>query len=217
MTSLNSNIKRVVLKVGSSSLVDSHGVLDPERIYDLATQITELIRAKYEVVLVTSGAIAAAIKPLGLSSRPSDVPTLQACASVGQVSLINQYAQAFGVHHLNVGQVLLTRNETGSRTAYLHARDTIERLLELGVVPIVNENDTVAVEEIRFGDNDSLAAIVGVLVSADLVVILSDIEGLYTADPHKDPNAKLIEKVESIDDELIALAGGSEVRLAPVA
>jgi len=200
---------RVVAKVGSATLLGPDGMLDEEFINALADQIADLREAGCDVVLVTSGAIAAALKPLGLPARPDDMPTLQACASVGQVALVDTYARAFARRGLHVGQILLTRNDTGSRSAYLHARETVDRLLELGVVPIVNENDTVAVDEIRFGDNDSLAAIVGALVSADLVVLLSDIDGLYTADPHKDASATLIARVDAVDDSIMALAGDS--------
>lgn len=201
--------RRVVAKVGSATLMGSDGCLDQAFIDDLAAQIEELRGRGCEVVLVTSGAIAAALVPMGFSVRPDDMPTLQACASVGQVILVDTYARAFGRFGTTVGQILLTRNDTGSRSAYLHARETVDRLLNLGVVPIVNENDTVAVDEIRFGDNDSLAAIVGALVGADLVVLLSDIDGLYTADPHRDPLATLIPRVDAVDDAVLALAGDS--------
>lgn len=201
--------RRVVAKVGSATLMGPNGCLDEVFIDSLAAQIEELRGQGCEVVLVTSGAIAAALAPMGFSARPDDMPTLQACASVGQVVLVDTYARAFGRFGTTVGQILLTRNDTGSRSAYLHARETIDRLLNLGVVPIVNENDTVAVDEIRFGDNDSLAAIVGALVGADLVVLLSDIDGLYTADPHRDPTATLIPRVDAVDDAVLALAGDS--------
>jgi glutamate 5-kinase len=183
--------------------------LDQAFIADLASQIARLTVAGSQVVLVSSGAIAAGLAPLGFERRPQEVDMLQACASVGQVALIQAYSQAFAKEGLSIGQVLLTRNDTGSRSAYLHARLTMERLLELGCVPVVNENDTVAVDEIKFGDNDSLASIVGALVGADLVVLMSDIEGLYTADPHNDPNARLISRVERVDDEILSLASGS--------
>ena len=205
--------KRVVVKVGSSSLVGPDGHLDLGSIGSLTDQIARLVDQGTDVVLVTSGAIAASLGVLGLSSRPDDIASLQACASVGQVALVDAYAEAFARYGLHVGQILLTRNDTGSRTAYLHARQTIERLLSMGVVPVVNENDTVAVDEIKFGDNDSLAAIVGALVQADLVVIMSDIDGLYTADPRRDPTATIIERVDAVDEQLLAIAGdaGSKV------
>lgn len=201
--------RRIVAKVGSATLMGPDGALDEAFISDLCAQIARLAASGCEVVLVSSGAIAAALAPLGLPVRPDDMPTLQACASVGQAALIETYAHAFARHGRLVGQILLTRNDTGSRSAYLHARETMERLLALGVVPVVNENDTVAVDEIRFGDNDSLAAIVGALVGADLVVLLSDVEGLYTADPRHDPSAQLVERVECVDEGVMASAGGA--------
>ena len=201
--------RRVVAKVGSATLMGPDGTLDMPVIDALVDQVAQLKAKGTDVVLVTSGAIACALGPLGFDRRPEDMPSLQACASVGQVALIDAYARSFQRHGLAVGQILLTRNDTGSRTAYLHARETVDRLLALGVVPVVNENDTVAVDEIRFGDNDSLAAIVGALVGADLVVLMSDIDGLYTADPHIDPKARLIGQVDAVDDELLSIAGGS--------
>lgn len=201
--------RRVVVKIGSSTLMGADGCLDEAFIGDLAAQVAELGELGVQVVVVTSGAIAAALAPLGFSERPHDVASLQACASVGQVVLVQAYARAFERVGRSMGQVLLTRNDTGLRSAYLHARETFERLFELGCIPVVNENDTVAVDEIKFGDNDSLAAIVGSLVGADLVVLLSDIDGLYTADPHSDPNARLIPRVDVVDESVMALAGGA--------
>lgn len=201
--------RRVVVKIGSSTLMGEGPSLDEAFIADLADQVARLMREGVQVVIVTSGAIAAGLAPLGFEGRPHEVDLLQACASVGQVELIQTYSRAFARQGLSVGQVLLTRNDTGSRSAYLHARLTMERLLELGCVPVVNENDTVAVDEIKFGDNDSLAAIVGALVGADLVVLMSDIEGLYTADPHRDPEAELIPRVDAVDESILALASGS--------
>lgn len=201
--------RRIVVKVGSATLMGRDGCLDDAFIDALCDQIAALRTAGCDVVLVTSGAIAAALAPLGFAARPADMPTLQACAAVGQVALVETYARSFARHGVKIGQILLTRNDTGLRSAYLHARETVERLLSMGVVPVVNENDTVAVDEIRFGDNDSLAAIVGALAGADLVVLMSDIDGLYSADPHIDPKAVLIERVDEVDDGLLAVAGGS--------
>lgn len=201
--------RRIVAKVGSATLMGPDGALDGAFIDGLADQIADLAAEGREVVLVSSGAIAAGLAPLGFDRRPDDMPGLQACAAVGQVALVDTYARAFVRRGMAVGQVLLTRNDTGSRTAYLHARATVDRLLALGAVPVVNENDTVAVDEIRFGDNDSLAAIVGSLVGADLVVLLSDVDGLYTADPACDPDAELVARVDAVDDAVMACAGGS--------
>jgi len=162
-----------------------------------------------EPVIVTSGAIVAGLERLGLAMRPADMPSLQAAASVGQVALVQTYASMFSDRGVVVGQVLLTRHDTGHREAYLHARDTFERLLSMGAVPIVNENDTVAVDEIRFGDNDTLAALVATMIGAHLVILLSDIEGLYDADPRVSAEARLLEHVAELTDDLVAAAGGA--------
>lgn len=201
--------KRVVVKIGSSTLAAPSGGLDRDLARALVGQIAELRDAGHFPVLVSSGAIAAGLARLGIEERPSDMPSLQAAASVGQVALIETYAALFAEHGVPVGQVLLTRHDTGHRESYLHARDTFERLLTLGAVPVVNENDTVAVDEIRFGDNDNLAALVGTLISADLVVLLSDIEGLYDSDPRLSDGAVLLEHVEELTDDVIASAGGA--------
>jgi len=181
---------RTVVKVGSSSLTQ-RGRLDPPRLDALVAALAARRAAGQQVVLVSSGAIAAGIGPLGLKSRPRDLATQQAAASVGQLLLAERYATAFGRYGLTVGQVLLTADDLHRRGSYRNAVRTLERLLALGVIPIVNENDTVATSEIRFGDNDRLAALVAHLVQADALVLLSDIDGLYTADPRK-PGAQLI-------------------------
>ena len=204
-------MKRVVVKIGSSTLVKEDGRVDAAFIGTLAAECAQLIRDDgVQPLIVSSGSIALGLQVLGLGAgeRPDDMPTLQAAASVGQVGLIRQYTDTFACFGVSVGQVLITRATTGERESYLHARDTIERLLELGVVPIVNENDTVAVDEIRFGDNDTLAAMVATAVNADLVVLLSDIDGLYTADPRKDADAELLETVSEMSAEIEASAGG---------
>ena len=161
-------------------------------------------------IIVSSGSIALGLEVLGLGSdeRPDDMPTLQAAAAVGQVGLVRQYADTFACFGVVVGQVLMTRAITGERESYLHARDTFEWLIELGVVPIINENDTVAVDEIKFGDNDTLAAMVATAIHADLVVLLSDIDGLYTADPRKSEDAELLNTVSKMSAEIEASAGG---------
>ncbi len=163
--------------------------------------------AGWQPVIVTSAAIACGLEALGIAKRPSDMPSLQAAASVGQSVLSAAYANAFAAHGMTTSVVLLTRRDTADRTAYLHARDTLGRLLELGVVPVVNENDTVSVEQIRFGDNDTLAALVACLIDANLMVILSDIDGLYDANPRRDESARLIEVVERIDRDVMSVAG----------
>lgn len=203
-------MKRVVIKIGSSTLVDN-GKVDAAFIGSLAADCAALIKDdEVQPIIVSSGSIALGLDILGFGGgeRPNDMPTLQAAASVGQVGLIRQYRDTFALFGVNVGQVLITRATTGERESYLHARDTIERLLELGVVPIINENDTVAVEEIRFGDNDTLAAMVATSINADLVVLLSDIDGLYTADPRRDADAELLETVSKMSADIEAGAGG---------
>lgn len=201
--------RRVVIKVGTSTLAGASGGVDADYVMALAGQVAHVMRAGCQVVLVSSGAIAAGIERLGLVERPCDMPSLQAAASVGQVALVERYAASFAAQAIPVGQVLLTRNDTGHRESFLHARDTFERLLQLGAIPIVNENDTVAVDEIRFGDNDTLAALVATMVNADLVIILSDIAGLYDADPRLSDEATLLKQVDELTDDLMAAAGGA--------
>lgn len=200
---------RIVVKVGSSTLTDSNGMLDRAFIDSFVVQIAELSRLGYAPIIVSSAAIAAGIEGLGLTSRPTDIPTLQAAASVGQVALIEAYARAFATHDLTVGQILLTRNDTGSRQAYLHARDTFDRLIELEAIPIVNENDTVAVDEIRFGDNDTLAALVAMMVDASQAIMLTDVDGLYTADPRTNADATHVDIVHAVDEALMQTASGA--------
>ena len=199
---------RIVVKIGSSLLSAEDRGLDLAFMEALVSQVAELLDRGSQVVLVTSGAIAAGLEVMGWDSRPEAMPELQAAAAVGQVRIIGTYAELFSRLGLSVGQVLLTRHETAHRAQYLHARDTMEKLLALGVVPIVNENDTTAVDEIRFGDNDTLAALVGAMVKADLVVLLTDIEGLYSSDPRADEEALLLEHVNELTEEMLAAAGG---------
>ena len=174
---------RVVVKVGSSSLTTAAGGIDPDRVRDLVDALAGLRARGAEVVLVSSGAIAAGLSPLALARRPRDLATQQAAASVGQGLLVHRYTEEFARHGVRVGQVLLTVDDITRRSHYRNAYRTFAKLLELGVLPIVNENDTVATSEIRFGDNDRLAALVAHLVHADLLVLLSDVEGLYDGDP----------------------------------
>ncbi|NPV60346.1 MAG: glutamate 5-kinase [Actinobacteria bacterium] len=199
--------RRVVVKVGTYTLSDAQGRLDREQVGNLVGQVASLRRSGREVVLVSSGAIAAGVELLGLGERPRDIPTLQAASSVGQGLLVALYADFFAAEGLRVGQVLFSQYDFAHRRQYLNARNTFRRLLEMGVVPLVNENDTVAVEEIRFGDNDRLAALVAVLVEADLLVMLSDTEGFFTADPKRNQGARIIREVEHITPEMFRLAG----------
>ena len=197
----------VVVKIGSSTLTTSESSIDYGFLDDLAAQVAAIRNQGFQPIIVTSAAIACGLERLGMGERPSDMPSLQAAASVGQSALSAAYARAFDAHGITTSLVLLTRRDTADRTAYLHARDTLGRLMDLGVVPVVNENDTVSVEQIRFGDNDTLAALVACLVHASLVVILSDVEGLYDANPAKSPEAALIPRVEAIGPEVLAVAG----------
>ena len=199
--------KRLVIKIGSSTLTTSESSIDYAYLQSVADQIARVKAEGWRPVVVTSAAIACGLEALGIEKRPTDMPSLQAAASVGQSALATAYAEAFAEHGIVTSTVLLTRRDTADRRAYLHARDTLDRLLDLGVVPIVNENDTISVEQIRFGDNDTLAALVACLVEADLVVILSDIEGLFDANPHFHPDARLIARVDAIGPDIMAVAG----------
>lgn len=201
--------KLIVAKVGSSTLMDANNELDTAFVRSLCAQIAELKRAGNQVVLVSSGASAVGRSLLGFETRPSEIQTLQACAAVGQTKLIESYAEILKEDGITSAQVLLTRGDVVDRTGYLNARNTFEKLLELGVVPIVNENDTVSVREFSFGDNDMLGAIVASLIDADLYVILSDIDGLYTANPDTHADAQFIERVEKVDGDILAMAGGA--------
>ena len=190
---------RVVVKVGSSSLTTARGGIDEDRIAALADALAARARGGSQVVLVSSGAIAAGLAPLGLPRRPRDLATQQAAASVGQGLLVARYTAAFGRHGVRTGQVLLSADDLMRRAHYRNAQRTLSRLLELGILPIVNENDTVATDEIRFGDNDRLAALVAHVVRAGALILLSDVDGLYDADPRQ-PGARRITQVRSRAD-----------------
>ncbi len=205
--------RRVVVKVGSSSLTTARGGIDYERVDALVDVIAARRKAGVDVVLVSSGAIAAGLAPLSLRTRPKDLATQQAAASVGQGLLVARYAQSFARYDLTVGQVLLTAEDMIRRAHHRNAQRTLYRLLEMRAVPIVNENDTVATHEIRFGDNDRLAALVAHLVHADLLVLLSDVDGLYDGDPRK-PGATLISEVRGphdLDGVVLGRAGSAGV------
>ncbi|MBT1167092.1 glutamate 5-kinase [Bifidobacterium simiarum] len=193
--------RTIVVKVGSSSLTSSSGHLDPVRLNGLVSAIARTVRMDARIVLVSSGAIAAGFGPLGFDSRPTDVATQQAAASVGQGLLMSQYESAFARYGLKVGQILITARDTIQATQYRNVQRTLDRLLELGVVPIVNENDALASNEIRFGDNDRLSALVANIVRADALVLLTDVDGLYTAPP-KEPGSQRIPYVPNVLDTL---------------
>jgi glutamate 5-kinase len=204
-----SRAKRIVVKVGTSTLTGPDGRVDRRWLADLARQTAALRGLGADVVVVSSGAIAAGVEAMGLDARPAEITGLQAAAAVGQVRLIGTYDEVMASAGVQIAQVLLTRHDTGHRQAYLFACRTLDRLLEMRVVPVVNENDTTAVDEIRFGDNDTLAALVGVMVHADLVVLMTDIEGLYDHDPGRDDQAVLLEHIDELTDEVVEAAGGS--------
>lgn len=199
----------VVVKVGTSTLTNGTQTIDKEYIASLCEQVSKLRDEGRPVVIVTSGAAAAGRERLGIESRPSDIPTLQACASAGQAVLTEIYADELARRDIACGQVLLTRRDVVDREGYLNARNTLMRLLDLGAVPVVNENDTVSVSEFAFGDNDMLGAIVAALLGASLYVILSDVDGMYTANPTTDSSARLLRQVSSIDRKIRAMAGGT--------
>ena len=201
--------KRLVIKVGSALVTNNGEGLDTSAINEWAKQIAELRAHGREVVLVSSGAIACGMQRLGWQKRPSAVHDLQACAAVGQMGLVQVYESAFSEHGLHTAQVLLTHEDLADRKRYLNARSTLTTLLGLGVVPIINENDTVITDEIKFGDNDTLGALVANLVDADCLIILTDQQGLFTADPRKDPSATLISEARAGDPALESMAGGA--------
>lgn len=204
---------RIVVKVGTSTLAHSSGRMNIRRIENLCKVLSDLKNAGHEIVLVSSGAIGMGIGKLSLHSRPSDMPTKQAAAAVGQCELMYTYDKLFSEYNHTVAQILLTKSDIDDKHRRSNFHSTMSRLLELSVLPVINENDTVSTEEIGIGDNDTLSAIVAAETNADLLVLLSDIDGLYTADPHKDENAKLISEVFEITPEILSLAGGAGTSL----
>lgn len=209
MKSILANSKRLVVKVGSSLVTNSGAGLDHAAIANWAAQIAQLKKMGREVVLVSSGAVAEGMQRLGWKKRPSAVHELQAAAAVGQMGLVQVYETCFRQHGLHTAQILLTHDDLSDRKRYLNARTTLRTLLELNVIPIINENDTVVTDEIRFGDNDTLGALVTNLIEADTLVILTDQSGLFSADPRKDPGATLIQEARAGDPELEKMAGGA--------
>ena len=199
---------RIVVKVGTSTLAHSTGRMNIRHVEELVKVLSDLKNAGHEMILVSSGAIGMGVGKLNLPGKPSDMPTKQAAAAVGQCELMYTYDRLFLQYNHTVAQILLTGEDVDDTERRQNFENTMERLLELGALPVINENDTVATAEIKVGDNDTLGAIVAKSVKADLLVLLSDIEGLYTADPRKDPSAKLIPVVEEVTPEIEALAGG---------
>ena len=200
---------RIVIKIGTSTLAHPTGHLNIRLVEQLCKVVSDIKNAGHEVILVSSGAIGMGVGKLGLLARPSDIPTKQAAAAVGQCELMYTYDKLFSAYNHTVAQLLITGADVANPVRHGNFRNTLNRLLELEALPIINENDTVATDEIVIGDNDTLAAIVAKSIDADKLVLLSDIDGLYTADPHKDPNAKLLSFVFEITDEIRALGGGS--------
>ena len=198
---------RLVVKIGTSSVTDDRGAIRQEAIATLCDQVAQLRRGGHDVLVVTSGAVAGGVAALGMAERPADTLTLQALAAVGQSQLMNAYNSHLARHGLVGAQVLLVPNDFIDRTQYLHARQTMTRLIELGCVPIINENDAIASDEIRFGDNDRIAALVAHSMGADVLVLLTDIAGLYTADPSQDATAQFVEEVAA-DDPLLSVRAG---------
>ncbi len=203
------NAKRVVVKVGTSTLTHESGQINIRRIEKLVQVLADIRNSGREVILVSSGAIAVGVGKLHLQRKPSDTPSKQAAAAIGQCELMYLYDKLFGEYNHVVSQVLLTRDILEEEERKRNVVNTFQKLLEFDSIPIVNENDTTAVEEIEFGDNDTLSAIVAVLCGADALIILSDIDGLYDGDPRQNPTAKLIEEVYTVDDHILALAGGA--------
>ena len=199
---------RIVIKVGTSTLAYPTGLLNIRRVEELCRVLSDLKNAGNEVVLISSGALGMGVGKLSLGKRPTDIPTKQAAAAVGQCELMYTYDKLFGEYNHTVAQILLTGEDVENEKRRTNFHNTMFRLLELGALPIINENDTVATDEIVIGDNDTLGAIVAKNIDADLLVLLSDIDGLYTADPRKNADAKLIPVVESLTPEILALAEG---------
>lgn len=198
---------KVIIKVGTSTLAHPTGRLNIKRIEQLCKTMSDLKNAGHEIILVSSGAIGMGVGKIGLGERPKDTAGKQAAAAVGQCELMYTYDKLFSEYHHTVAQILLTAEDLRQEKRHENFTNTMNKLLELQVLPIINENDTVSTEEIEIGDNDTLAAIVAVSIGADLLILLSDIDGLFTADPHKDPHAKLITKVETLDESILALGG----------
>ena len=200
---------RIVIKIGTSTLAHKSGLLNIRRVEELVKVMSDLKNAGDEIILVSSGAIGMGAGKLSLTDRPSDIPTKQAAAAVGQCELMYTYDKLFSQYNHVVAQILVTGDDIEHPVRREHFINTMERLIRLGALPVINENDTVATDELTVSDNDTLSAIVAVTVRADLLILLSDIDGLYSADPHIDPTARLIPVVEEITEDIDAFAGGS--------
>ncbi|BBF79206.1 glutamate 5-kinase [Acinetobacter ursingii] len=203
--------KRIVVKIGSSLLTANGQGLDLDAISHWAMQIADLHTAGHEIILVSSGAVAEGMVRMKLTSRPTDLPSLQACAAIGQMGLIHTWSSVLEKHHIQTAQVLLTHDDLADRRRYLNSCDALQNLIDWRVIPVINENDTVSTDEIRFGDNDTLAAMVAGQVHADLLIILTDQQGMFDSDPRSNPDAKLLTEVRALDDSLFEMAGGGGV------
>lgn len=204
---------RIVVKIGTSTLAHSTGHLNIRRVEQICKVLSDIKNSGHELILVSSGAIGMGVGKLGLRERPRDIPTKQAAAAVGQCELMYFYDKLFGEYHHTVAQLLITGEDIACEKRHVNFSNTLNRLLELGALPVLNENDTIATDEIVIGDNDTLAAIVAQSVKADKLILLSDIDGLYTADPRTSPDARLIHRVSRIDEKILALAGVSGTNL----
>ena len=202
------HVKRIVIKIGSGVISNDHG-LDVDRIAAICTDVDQLRKRGYEIILVSSGSVAAGKGDLGIIGRPESIPLRQAAAAIGQSRLMRTFKDNFRGHGYTVGQILLTRDDLANRRRFLNARNTLMTLLEFGIIPIINENDSVVVDELRFGDNDNLSAMTTNLIEAHLLVIMSDVEGLFDRDPNLDSDAKLLTLVERIDESIKSIAGDS--------
>ena len=204
--------KRIVVKVGTSSLTHKNGKINIRQLEKLVRVISELVNTGNQIILVSSGAVGAGVGKLGLPEKPEEIRKKQALAAIGQASLVSMYDRFFSEYGYNAAQVLLTKYVFDNKQKYDNTKNAFMTMLEYGVIPIVNENDVVSTEELEFGDNDTLSAYVSVLVDADLLIIMSDIDGLYDSDPSENPDAKIIELVEEINDEILSSAGGAGSR-----
>jgi len=204
--------KRIVIKVGTSSLTHENGKINIRQLEKLVRVISELANTGNQIILVSSGAVGAGVGKLGLPQKPEEIRKKQALAAIGQASLVSMYDRFFSEYGYNAAQVLLTKYVFDNEKKYENTKNAFMTMLEYGVIPIVNENDVVSTEELEFGDNDTLSAYVSVLVDADLLIIMSDIDGLYDSDPSVNPDAKIIELVEKIDEEILSSAGGAGSR-----
>lgn len=200
--------KRIIVKVGTSTLTHNTGKLNYNRIEKLIRELADLANQGKEIILVTSGAVGAGMDRLGLKEKPKTIPEKQAAAAVGQGILMHTYEKIFGEYGQMVAQILLTKEDSVNRKRYANSRNTLMTLLDMGVIPIINENDVVAVDELKIGDNDTLSALVASIVDADLLIILSDVEGVYTANPQTNPDAKLIAEISDISPDIESIAGG---------